>query len=194
MDWECTQPGSVLEAQEDEQFYSQTCVACAAGTYSIDRGSTLRQNQKCLACPYGGQCDGASATSSGLRSLAGYWGLASSSGEVQFYGCPLSFCCPVGGGACETYNHCEGGRVGPLCGQCPPGKGLRFLSEACGEDSECKDRGWASAVLIVVSFVFAGRLVVTWGGRGSTGLDMVSARQRSSFLIVSEMMTLFNLR
>ena len=42
-------------------------------------------------------------------------------GSVTFHLCPSGHCCPESeAGGCE-YDHCEGGRVGVLCGQCPEG-------------------------------------------------------------------------
>lgn len=82
--WHCSHPGTVITADVGKSFLSVTFSKCAAGTYTLDPGSSLLPNRSCASCPFGGKCEGSQSDYNGLVALDSFYGVANSSGLVTF--------------------------------------------------------------------------------------------------------------
>lgn len=62
--------------------------------------------------------------------------------------------------------------MGPMCGQCPAGMGLRFFKGGCGSNSGCNDLNWVLAVMFLIAAVFSIFLIATTDNRTTATLGV----------------------
>ena len=118
------------------------CETCPAGGYTLSHGeanilsmdnNASLFNPSCLKCPLGGICEGT------IRAVDNFWGFsagASAGEDVSFVSCPAAYCCFSRKTPCTSFNTCERGRSGTLCGACAPGFKQSFVTSGCIEDDE----------------------------------------------------------
>ena len=134
------------------------CQPCSTGTFTVQAGASNGQpnqsnNVSCLPCPAGASCVGGT-----VAALPGYWGSGSTSNTLTFTLCPQGYCCDGTTSApCVTVDSCASGRVGPLCGDCPPGSVEAFGSTACRPIADCDvemPAFWSAAVLCIFAMAW----------------------------------------
>ena len=94
-------------------------------------GSVISEAIKCLACNYGGRCYGGT-----VQAKPNFWGYRVGD-EIKFISCPTGYCC-LKTSECVSYDTCNSGRTGILCGQCLKGYSETLLSMNCRKDNNCK--------------------------------------------------------
>ena len=119
---------------------------------TLDNGE---ETKECMQCPYGGFCTG-----NNVIPRPNYWGYWYK-GELSFQQCPAGYCCPGGESTfCNTYNYCDGNRMGTLCGSCQKGFSISILYGECTLDNECYGHDWfwvfafASAMAYALWYTF----------------------------------------
>lgn len=138
----------------DIKVYSIYCERCPVGFYSLQRGQAngtrVREDFKCLPCPFGGNCSG------NIVNLDHFWGsvVKQTPPTLQFYGCPLDYCETPKDSESSVYNGCHGHRAGVLCGACADGYSETLFSTACMRDEDCNDV-WIWPAVIIYSLVVA---------------------------------------
>ena len=99
---------------------------------TLKRGYNVRQT-KCHPCPFGGQCRNGTITSADS-----FWGYEDErTNTIKFHACPSGYCCIDGN--CLTYNSCNRGRQGILCGRCMKGMTENLFSSQCLPFRLCKN-------------------------------------------------------
>ena len=139
------------------QSFIISCKTCSTGFYSVKPFA-----EKCLPCPFGGNC-----SSGMIAAKPVFWGfpLLPDQGVISFQNCPISYCCPTTNVSClydnKHYlsNGCSGNRTGFLCGKCKPGFTETLFSPQCRANEFCTDY-WFWPVAIVYSLAFA--LFLLW--------------------------------
>ena len=116
-------------------LYVIQCRSCSRGTYSIDKGkvftTSISENAyvdtvTCYKCPNGGTCH------SGIKAMDNFWGYQNTSSQkIEFLPCPLTYCCSNKTNPCSSYNTCNYGRTGILCGTCIDNFTQGFLTTKC---------------------------------------------------------------
>ena len=110
-------------------------------------GSVVSEAIKCLACNYGGRCYGGT-----VQAKPNFWGYRVGD-EIKFISCPTGYCC-LKTSECVTYNTCNSGRTGILCGQCLKGYSETLLSMNCLKNSNCKANVFFWPAVAVSGFVY----------------------------------------
>ena len=151
---------------------SVTCHSCSIGSYSAGRAAATWKvssisvtealsNNKCFACPRGGDC-----SSGPLRSRNGYWGYKKKrSDEVEFAKCADGYCSPDP----HSYDSCADNRNNALCGDCKANTLLSLLSSKCIDIGACNYSSFYYMVsifpclvsLVVVCVIFKAKLKST---------------------------------
>ena len=123
-------------------------------------GSLVSNNITCLACEYGGRCEEGT-----VRAKPNFWGYRVGD-AVKFVSCPTGYCC-LTSSKCLSYNTCNEGRTGTLCGQCLKGYSETLLSMNCLKDISCKGKVWfwpavaiSGLVYIFVFFLYKDKIKV----------------------------------
>ena len=138
------------------QSFIISCKKCSTGFYS---GKPFAE--KCLPCPFGGNC------SSGIAAKPLFWGfpLLPDHEFINFQNCPIGYCCPTKNISCPydnkhyLSNGCSGNRTGFLCGKCKPGFTETLFSPQCRANDFCTDY-WFWPVATLYSLAFA--LFLLW--------------------------------
>ena len=133
-----------------------SCSSCPSNTYSLSNGNVTFFDtdttgyqvglMDCFDCPVGGICDRGR-----LRAANNFWGYTESKMEVQFLACPFGYCCT--GELCKTYNSCELGREGTLCGSCSKGLTENVITPDCLEPNNCH-HSWFWLVMCIVGICY----------------------------------------
>lgn len=139
----------------DIKVYSIYCQRCPRGFYSLQRGQAngtrVRQDFKCLPCPFGGNC------SDNIVNLDHFWGsvVKQDPPTLQFYDCPLDYCETPKDPASSVFDGCHGYRSGVLCGACAEGYSETLFSTSCRRNKDCNDVWlWPG---IIISLLTGGR-------------------------------------
>ena len=139
------------------QSFIISCKTCSTGFYSVKPFA-----EKCLPCPFGGNC------SSGIiAAKPTFWGfpLLPDHEFINFQNCPIGYCCPTKNISCPydnkhyLSNGCSGNRTGFLCGNCKPGFTETLFSPQCRANDFCTDY-WFWPVAMLYSLAFA--LFLLW--------------------------------
>ena len=136
------------------KVYSIYCEPCPVGFYSLQRGQAngtrVKEDFKCLPCPYGGNCSG------NIVNLDHFWGsvVKQSPPTLEFFDCPLDYCQTPEDPVSSIYNGCHGHRSGVLCGACAEGYSETLFSTSCRRNEDCNDV-WLWPALIIYSLLVA---------------------------------------
>ena len=112
------------------------CVSCQKGSYSIGNGNLywpsslgtvpIIKSFNCYKCPSGGNCE--------ARTIAkdNYWGYQNpSTKKITFSPCAAGYCCSNQTTPCSSYNTCQYGKTGILCGTCIRNYTQNFFNKKC---------------------------------------------------------------
>ena len=138
-----------VDIKKSDDFFTSfetRCESCPANYFTTDIGqihvypyrkknNTLvlgRQkwnqyvtDKLCLPCPPGAICNG------NIIPLDNHWGYRINSKTIVFKKCPNGYCCSSQSTKCTTYDTCNLGRTGVLCGSCDIGYAQSFVSDGC---------------------------------------------------------------
>ena len=155
--------------------YQLSCISCARGLYSFNRGFkslvgvVIAQKRyfnstedyikdiletgksfSCHVCPAGGICE------SSIRSRGNFYGYVNKNAMVQFIPCPEHYCCSKEGIECTSYNTCNSYRTGTICGACMKGYFISYFSNKCIPTSTCTraNRSIFWVLYITTSLIF----------------------------------------
>ena len=140
-----------------------TCLPCPRNTYSLSVGSIsfnlywhngLKISQiDCHSCPFGSVCQ-----SGRIAAQDNFWGYPDPMmRRIKFLSCPSHYCCTKS--QCTTYNSCNKGREGVLCGRCQNELSESVFTTACVKPDLCKHRWFwfivlATGPLYVLFFMY----------------------------------------
>ena len=136
------------------KVYSIYCQPCPVGFYSLQRGQAngtrVKEDFKCLPCPYGGNCSG------NIVNLNHFWGsvVKQNPPTLEFFDCPLDYCQTPEDLQSSIYDGCHGHRSGILCGACAEGYSETLFSSSCRRNEDCNDV-WLWPAVILYSLAVA---------------------------------------
>lgn len=136
------------------KVYSIYCEPCPVWFYSLQRGQAngtrVKDDFKCLPCPYGGNC------SENIVNLDHFWGsvVKQNPPTLEFFDCPLDYCQTPEDPVSSIYDGCHGHRSGVLCGACAEGYSETLFSSSCRRNEDCNDV-WLWPAVIIYSLAVA---------------------------------------
>ena len=166
---------SASDVSNTKFVYQLSCISCARGLYSFNRGFkslvgvTIGQKRyfdstedyiknilgtekpfSCHVCPAGGICE------SSIRSRGNFYGYVNKNAMVQFIPCPEHYCFSKEGVECLSYNTCNSYRTGTICGACMEGYFISYFSNKCIPISTCTgaNRSLFWVLYITASLIF----------------------------------------
>uniref|UniRef100_A0A7M5UQ22 Uncharacterized protein n=1 Tax=Clytia hemisphaerica TaxID=252671 RepID=A0A7M5UQ22_9CNID len=163
------QKGQNLEILESprrsfDTYLKISCKSCRETRYNaLDKSSILWDDTKniskthkveCFKCPYQAYCVG----NGSIRSNGNYWGKSNLEGYVDFYLCPPNYCCP-NLNKCHSFDTCQEGRKGRLCGDCLENHAISIFSQnRCVRFRQCDSQGlfilgYCISVLLICLFL-----------------------------------------
>ena len=107
------------------------CSTCSPNEYTlanylhIHNIENYKEETRCKPCPSGAVCNGV------FRVLDDYWATGTSDGNLRVFPCPTGYCCSAKSTPCVSFDTCNKGRRGILCGSCQSGYMQSFLTDDC---------------------------------------------------------------